>query len=247
MKRIIYIIFLLVFGVIANQSTFAQNADSLLKYMDNLMSAPKDKEASIKMTLTNKSGNIKEREALMKQKGVDKKLYRYTQPEDQAGIATLSLPGDIMWLYLPDFGNPKKISLLSKSQAFTGTDFSYEDMESRSYSERYTPTLLKSDDPEIYLLELIPMSDKSKYTKIIIHQNKTNYYPVKMEFYDKHNEIFKEADYTYTKQGKYWYAKEVLMTDLKKEHSTRILMTNVKFDQGLSDDEFLVENMKPKK
>jgi hypothetical protein len=34
------------------------------------------------------------------------------------------------------------------------------------------------------------------------------------------------------------------MTDLKKEHSTKIIMTDIKFDQGLGDDVFTVENLK---
>jgi outer membrane lipoprotein-sorting protein len=65
-----------------------------------------------------------------------------------------------------------------------------------------------------------------------------------MEFYDKKPAKFKEATYSYKKNGKYWYAEEVIMTDLKKEHSTKILLTDVKFDQGLSDDEFTVEKLK---
>jgi hypothetical protein len=35
------------------------------------------------------------------------------------------------------------------------------------------------------------------------------------------------------------------MKDIEKNHSSRILLTNVKFDQGLADDLFLVEKMKP--
>ena len=240
-KLISIIIFMLIFGV---KISVAQNADSLLQYMDNLMSAPKDKQAIVKIILTNKAGKEKVREAMMKQKGKDKKLYRYTKPESQAGISTLSLPDDIMWLYLPAIGKPTKISLLTKSQAFTGTDFSYEDMESRSYSERYTPTLIESIDPENYILELIPISKKSKYSRIVLYLNKAHNYPVKMEYYNNRDINIKVATYKYAKQGKYWYAEEVLMTDLKKDHSTGILMTDVKFDQGLSDDEFRVENLK---
>ena len=240
-KLISIIVIMLIFGV---KVSVTQNADSLLQYMDNLMSAPKDKQATVKIILTKKSGKEKIREAMMKQKGRDKKLYRYTKPEKQAGISTLSLPGDVMWLYLPAIGKPTKISLLSKNQAFTGTDFSYEDMESRSYSERYTPALLESSDPENYILELIPISKKSKYSKIVLYLNKTHNYPVKMEYYNNRDIYFKVATYKYAKQGKYWYAEEVLMTDLKKAHSTGILMTDVKFDQGLSDDEFRVENLK---
>lgn len=229
------------FGVIDSK---AQSAATLLQNMDNLMSAPKDKQGIIEITLTGKNEKEKVREAVMLQKGKDKKLYRYTKPENQAGIATLSLPDDVMWLYMPAFGSPKKISLLAKSQSFTGTDFSYEDMDSKTYTERYTPTLVQPQSGDSYVLELKPKSDKSKYSKIVLYLNKQYYYPIKMDYYDKNDVLFKTATYKYLKSGGYWYAEEVLMTDLKQNHSTLIKMKDVKFDQGLKDEDFAVEKLK---
>ena len=222
----------------------AQNAKVLLQNMDLLIAAPKDKEASVLMVITDKSGNEKKREASLKQKGKFKKLYRYTKPEKQAGIATLSLPDDLIWLYMPAFGKAIRISLLSKSQAFTGTDFSQEDMSGIPYSDRYDPIIINANDPDFYTLELTPKSKKTKYSKIILTMDKTNYYPIKMEFFNKSNNYFKLATYKYKKQDNYWYAKEVIMTSVLKKHSTSILLTDVKFDQGIDDDVFTVENLK---
>lgn len=224
---------------------YSQSAASLLKGMDDLMSAPKDKEAQVKMTLTDKSGKVKVREAIMKQKGQYKKLYRYTAPEKQIGIATLSLPDDIIWLYMPAFKKAIKVTLLSKSQAFTGTDFSYEDMSGSSYSERFTPKILDSSDDNLYQLELMPKSMKSRYSKILVYLDKTHLHPIKMEYFNKDKVFFKYATYSYKKQGSYWYAEEVMMKDMKKNHSTQIVLTEIKFDQGLKDQEFTVENLKP--
>ncbi len=159
----------------------AQDAASLLHDMDEIIAAPKDKVAVVKMIITDKSGKEKFREASLKQKGRFKKLYRYTKPEKQAGIATLSLPENVIWLYMPAFGKAVRINLLSKSQAFTGTDFSHEDMSGIPYSERYTPTFINSLNPDYYVLELIPKSKKSKYTKIVLTINRTVHYPLKME------------------------------------------------------------------
>lgn len=222
----------------------AQDAASLLHDMDEIIAAPKDKEASVIMIITDKSGKVKKREASLKQKGKFKKLYRYTKPEKQAGIATLSLPDDAIWLYMPAFGKAVRINLLSKSQAFTGTDFSHEDMSGIPYLERYEPKFINSIHPEHYVIELSPKSKKSKYTKIVLTLNKTVHYPLKMEYFDKTNKHFKTATYAYEKKEGYWYAKEVFMTDLNKKHSTKIILTDVKFDQGISDEEFLVENLK---
>jgi len=228
-------------------TSYSQSAVSLLKGMDALMSAPADKEAIVKMVLKDRSGKEKVREAVMKQKGQYKKLYRYTYPEKQIGTATLSLPDDVIWLSMPAFNKAVKVTLLSKSQAFTGTDFSYEDMSGTSYNERFTPRILPNTDEKIYQLELMPKSMKSRYSKIIVYLDKTHLYPIKMEYFDKNKVYFKYADYTYKKQGKYWYAEEVLMKDIKKEHSTEITLTDIKFDQGIDDAEFTVENLKIKK
>ena len=224
----------------------SQNAMTILNKMDNVMFSPKDRQGKVAIILTDKSGKEKIREAEMFQKGTDKKLYRYTKPESQAGMATLSLPGDVMWLYLPAFGNPKKISILSKDQAFNNTDFSYEDMATTPFAERYTPELLETSD-DTYLLSLVPRSGKSNYSKVLIKINKQYGYPVTMEYYDQNAKKFKEASYKHEKIGQYWNASEVIMKDLEKNHSTRILISEVKFDQGLSDDIFLLENLNPKK
>ncbi len=226
--------------------SFAQSAASLLQGMDALMSAPKDKEAVVKMVLKDKSEKEKVREAIMKQKGQYHKIYRYTFPEKQVGTATLSLPDDIIWLYMPAFNKAIKVTLLSKSQAFTGTDFSYEDMSGTSFSERFTPRILPSSDDQIYQLELMPKSMKSRYSKIIVYLDKTHLYPVKMEYFDKDKAYFKYATYSYKKQGNYWYAEKVIMTDISKNHSTEIYITQIKFDQGLDDAEFTVESLQPK-
>ena len=234
-------ILLLAFFMLSIIPLNAQDADSILAEMDNIMYSPKDKSGKVSIILVDKDGNEKVREADMFQKGSDKKLYRYTKPESQAGIATLSLPEGVMWLSMPAFEKPKKISLLSRSQAFTGTDFSYEDMATTTYSERFTPKVLDEGKND-YVLELKPKSNKSKYSKIILRVDKKGY-AIWMKYYNSQGRNFKEATYTYEKIGKYWNASEVIMKDFDKKHSTIIQLKDMKFDQGLSDDLFLVEKM----
>lgn len=223
---------------------FAQDAGEILQKTDRVLFSFKDKQANVEMILENRRDKEKIREAVLMQKGTEKRLYRYTKPESQAGIATLSLPGDIMWLYMPAFGRPKKISLLAKSQAFTGTDFSHEDMSVRSYAGDYTPTLLETTG-ETYILELVPKSGKSSYSKLVMQVDKDHYYPHRIEYYDKRRNKEKTATYVFRKTGDYWYAREVTMTDLKKDHATTIIMTDVIFDQGIPDETFTVEKMMP--
>jgi outer membrane lipoprotein-sorting protein len=238
--RIILFFALIFFSV---QITSAQDAAEILAAMDKVMFSSKDRSGIVTIILTDKDGSEKVREAEMYQKGPDKKLYRYTKPESQAGIATLSLPDGVMWMAMPAFANPKRISMLSKSQSFTGTDFSYEDMATTPYSDRFTAEI-RDTGANDYVLDLMPISNKSNYSKIILRVDKTNGYPIWMKFYNTQGRMFKEATYKYEKIGKYWNAKEVVMKDLEKDHSTTIKLTDIKFDQGLSDDLFEVENMK---
>ena len=242
MKTILKILFLTVF-VHTSLFASAQDAKTILANMDKIMFSAKDRSGKVTIILTEKDGSEKVREAEMFQKGADLKLYRYTKPESQAGIATLSLPDGVMWISMPAFEKPKRISMLSKSQSFTGTDFSYEDMATTPYSERFT-SKLTSTGADDYLLDLIPISGKSNYSKIILRVNKTNGYPIWMKFYNVQGRMFKEATYKYEKIGKYWNASEIVMKDLEKNHSTTIKLHDTKFDQGLSDDIFKVENMK---
>ena len=229
---------------LAALSSYSQDAAQILARMDQVLFAPKDKQGKVLIITRDKKGEEKVREAMMYQKGNDRKLYRYTKPESQAGIATLSLPGDVMWLYMPAFGKPKKISILARSQAFNNTDFSLEDMANVPYSERYT-AMLTGTDGDAFLITLVAGASKSNYSKIEALVSKEYGYPLKMDYFDIQGKKIKTSVHKYEKTGKYWNATEVVMTDLEKEHSTKIVLSEMKFDQGLPDDMFLVEKLAP--
>jgi outer membrane lipoprotein-sorting protein len=210
--------------------------------MDDVMYSPKDMTGKNKIILIDKNGKEEIREATVQQKGNDKRMFRFTSPASQAGISVLSLPNDVMYLYLPAFGKERRIASSAKNQNFAGTDFSYDDMESVLFSVKYTPKLVRNE-ANVYVLELTPIGGKSDYSKVMVHVNKTDYYPELMEYYDKGNTKVKEAKYTFKKIGNYWNAEEIEMTDLKKNHKTKMQMSDVKYDTGLSDDEFTVRKL----
>ena len=102
-----------------------------------------------------------------------------------------------MYLYLPAYGKERRIAPSAKNQNFAGTDFSYDDMESKSYSEKYTPVLVNTEN-SAFILELTPKG-RSDYSKIVVRVNKTDYYPEGMEYFDKGNNKVKTAIYTFKK------------------------------------------------
>jgi len=222
---------------------YAQDANAILSKVDDVMFSPKDMSGKTKIVLIDKNGKEKTREAIMVQKGTDKRIFRFTAPASQDGIAVLSLPDDVMYLYLPAYGKERRISTSVKSQNFAGTDFSYDDMEAKPNSEKYTPKLIEARG-DVFVLELTPKSPKSPYSKIVMEVHATHYYPVSGDYYDKSGKVIKEATSNYVKIGDYWNAQEMVMTDLKKNHTTRMIMSDVKYDQNLSDDEFTIRKLK---
>lgn len=223
-------------------SATAQDASTILKNMDDVMYSPKDLTGKNKIILVDKNGKQESREATVQQKGNDMRMLRFTAPASQAGIAVLSLPNDVMYLYLPAFGKERRISTSVKSQNFAGTDFSYDDMEAKPYTDKYAPKLLKTDATS-FVLELTPKG-QSDYSKLVVTINKANFYPEAMEYYDKGNNKVKEAKYIFKKVGNYWNAEEIEMTDLKKNHKTKMQMSDVKYDTGLTDNDFTVRKLK---
>ena len=243
MKTIKLSVFLSALFLITGFNVNAQDANTILKNTDNVMYSSKDMTGKTKIVLIDKAGKQKIREAIISQKGTDKRMFRFTAPSSQAGIAVLSLPNNVMYLYMPAFGKERRISSSVKNQKFAGTDFSYDDMESKPNAEKYTPKLLKTEG-NVYVLELKPKSAKSEYSKVIMKVHKTYFYPISAEFYDKGNNKIKEGKSVYKKIGKYWNAQEMTMTDLKKNHTTKMIMSDVKYDQNLSGDEFTVRKLK---
>jgi len=222
----------------------AQDADQILKGVDDVTFAPIDQKSNITIILIDKNGKEKTREATVIQKGSDKRLFRFTSPASQAGIAFLSLPDDIMYLYLPAFGKERRIATHVKNQKFAGTDFSYEDMEAKPLAEKYSPKLLKTEN-NAFVLELLPKPGiRIDYSRIIVSVNKENNCAEDFEFYDKSGRKVKIMVSEFEKIGGYWTQKEIIMTDLQKNHKTKMIMSEVHFDNNFSDDEFTVRKLK---
>lgn len=227
------------------ESVLSQDALAILKKTDQVTFAPKDQKATVRLIMTDKKGNEQTREAEYIQKGSEMRLFRFTAPASQKGIAFLSLPEDVMYIYMPAFGKEQRIASHVKNQSFAGTDFSYDDMESKTMSEEYDPKLI-SETADSYLLELSPKPGlKSDNSKVVVIIRKDNYYFSKVEYYDLGGRKYKELlNQNIEKIGNYWIAKDMLMKDLLKSHSTRMLTEQITVDSNIPDEEFSVRKLK---
>lgn len=222
-----------------NAEELTLTASQILEKVDDIINAPKDQDLKIKLVLIDKEGKEKIREMSMLQKGSDKRMVKFLSPADQKGIAFLSLPDDIMYLYLPAFKKVRRISSHVKNTKFAGTDFTYEDMEAKRYLEKWLPELIKKEDSH-YILQLNPKEGvKTDYSKLIMWVRTDNFYPTKIEHYDKGNKLYKVmVREKIEKVKEYWISKQSEMEDLKEKHKTKMLLEDVKFDSGLSDEFF---------
>lgn len=236
------VFFLFVFCL--NYALAQLTADEILKKADDVSYAPKDQFYKAKVTLIDKGGRESHRTALMYQKGTHKRFVKFTDPAEIRGIGFLSLPEDVNYVYLPAFKKSRRIASHIKNQNFAGTDFTYEDMEALTYSEKWKPELLRSDE-RYYVLNLTPREGRqSDYSKLVMYVRTDNFYPEKIEYYDKGGNLLKILTRRkIEKVGNYWIAFETEMKDVRKNHTTLLVLEDVKLDTNLSDEIFTLRNL----
>jgi len=236
--------FLISLFITGNLLAEDMSALEILIIADSLANAPQDQYLASTMVLIDKDGDERERKMIMYQKGGEKRLVRFLSPADQKGISFLSLPDDVMYLYLPAFRKIRMIASHVKNQNFAGTDFSYDDMSSFKFAEEYDPVLLQTTD-EHYQLELTPKPVVEKeHSKLIMWVRKDFFLTAKVEYYDKGGNLWKIMTRDQFEHiGNYWVARVMEMQDLKKNHSTKLLIDEVEYDTGQSDDIYTKRNL----
>ena len=215
------------------------DAAQILSRVDSVVNAPQDQTMNMKLLLIDKNGNEREREIIMQQKGSDRRMGKFLAPADQKGIAFLSLPGGVMYIYLPAFKKTRRIASHVKNTKFAGTDFTYEDMEASAYCEKYDAEFVEQT-ADTHALRLRPKEGvDSEYSMLLLHVDKDNFIPTRIEYFDKAGKPCKVMTRTeIEKIDGYWCARRSEMADLRSGQKTIMVLETVRFDQGLSDETF---------
>ena len=213
-----------------------------------------DGKAKVKMTITDKRGQTRYREFIILRKDVadggDQKYYVYfLKPADVRRMVFMvhkhvdTGKDDDRWLYLPGLDLVKRIAASDKRTSFVGSNFLYEDISGRNLAED-THELIETTNKH-YVVKNVPKKPDSvefSYYKVSIDRN--NFVPMKMEFYDKNNNLYRtiesqKVETIEVKEGDEMKTFPTVVTsvvsDLKTGSKTVMEFSGVKYNINLQD------------
>lgn len=216
--------------------------DEILRKVDEVFQAPRDKVAETRTELVDLERDARKTRMLkLWEKGQSKRLTKFLSPADQRGIAFLSLPGEVMYLYLPAFKKTRRIASHVKNRNFAGTDFTYEDMEAKEYAVKWRAERVPdAEDDEHYVIdETLRPGQTSDYGRLRMWVRRDNFYPTRTEYYDRGGNLIKVMTLSDIRQiDGYWEAMTKTMEDLRAKHKSIMTIEKVEFDTGLEDSVF---------
>ena len=200
-----------------------------------------DMEVSMDMLLIDASGHESRRKVVKRalEDGAqpDKTMGLFLEPADLRGTVMLtfeqSYGADEQWLYLPSLKRTKKINAENKSGSFLGTEFSWEDI-STSELTKYHYKYIK-DDGNAWVVERTPTYQFSGYSREVTWVDKGSNQTVKIDYYDKKNDLLKTLRLTEWEKfkDKFWRAKHYEMTNYQNKKKTILYLSQYKFGSGL--------------
>lgn len=180
--------------------------------------------------------------------GTSRMVLRFTQPAEVKGVALLVVNhpdrASDQWMWTPAIERDRRIALQDRSTRFFGTDFSFEDLEERDV-DQYDYTLLGDDTIDgaaMWRIQSTPRQGKSsQYTKSIVWVRKDNYAFARIENFLK-DQVVRRLNYLDIQnvQG-IWTARQMEMTDLKRNSRTRLTLDKLQYNVPMKDDDFTLQ------
>lgn len=208
-----------------------------------------DGKAKVKMTITNKQGQKREREFIILRKDVneggDQKYFVYFErPADVRKMVYMVhkhvelKKDDDRWLYLPALDLVKRIAAGDKRTGFVGSDFLYEDVSGRSLAED-THELIEATG-QFFVVKNVPKNPETvEFSYFNVSIDRKTYVPMKMEFHDKEGKLYRiiESKKVDIIQDFPTVVKSVV-SDLKTGSKTEMEFSDVKYNINLDEDIF---------
>lgn len=246
----------LTLGFVA-RTALAQDATEIMKKSHlAYYYAGDDGVAEVEMTMVSRSGKERNRQFVMLRlddsDGGEQKYYTYfRKPSDVARMTFMvhkSVEGnDARWIYVPAVDLIKPISADDKNSSFVGSDFSYEDVSGRRWTEdNHTLTgEAELDGKPVYVIESVPKEAYKGFAKKISYIDQETYLPLKEEYFDDKGEMIRR--FTAVKIEKIEGITTLVerkMENLKKGSYTTVTFSSIDYNTGLTDDLFTERYLK---
>ncbi len=244
---------LLLFGsaVMAEDATEIMKKSHLEYYY-----AGDDGVANVIMTITSKRGKERTKEFVMLRMDEEEggKQYYYTYFQKPSDVARLTFMvhknpdgNDSRWIYVPSVDLIKPISADDKNSSFVGSNFTYEDVSGRHWSEDTHKLLADSTigDRPVYVIESTPVKPYKGFSKKLSYIDKENYLPLLERYYDKKGKLDRvfRADKIEDVDGITTMTARS-MENVKKGGKTTIVFSGIKYNVGLTKDIFTERYLK---
>lgn len=222
----------------------------------NLFYAGDDGIAEVVMTIVNSKGKERVREFAMlridDEDGGEQKYYTYfRKPSDVSRLTFMvhknPFETDNRWLYVPSVDLVKRISADDKGSSFVGSDFSYEDVSGRHWSEDNHRIVEEKqmDGRDVFVIESIPKESDKSFARKITYIDKEKMLPIREEYYDKKDQL--ERVFTAEKIQTIDGIETVTlrkMENVKKNQYSTVEFTGIDYNIGVTDDIFTERYLK---
>ena len=172
-------------------------------------------------------------------KNETKSLIKFYKPTNIKNTALLSSADKIkdkttQWLYLPAFKSVKRLSTEEKNKSFVGSDFSISDIAGRLVNKDRHRFI--KEDSKYYYIESVPKDSQDPYAKLIVVVHKETFVPIKIDFYDRQNKLFKTLSNQKVKKikGMYLVTKSI-MNNRETKGQTTITSSDIRVGISVSN------------
>lgn len=244
-------------------NVFALTADEVMKKSQTaFLYQGKDFKARVLMKLISQNGQERVREMTMLRKnygesGGEQKYFMYFyQPADVKDMTFMVYKYQAKdadrWLFVPAINMVRRIAAKDKRSSFVGSDFSYEDVSGRNLTEDTHTTVReeKLGNKDCFVIKSSPKTGDSDFSYKLSWIDKASFLPLKEEYYDRRNELYKVFTADEIKDIKAFptIIKRV-MKNLQNGHRTEVSYTKTDYNIGLEDSLFSERFLKqpPKK
>lgn len=242
-------------GALGLTSCFLASAEDAVPSVDEIVKKAnhaayyqgKDGRARVKMTITDKQGNTREREFTIIRRDMDEQdgeqrfyvhFYRPADVRDMVFMVWKFVgKDDNRWLYLPALDLVRQIAASDERTSFVGSSFFYEDVSGRGIEEDNHELVEVTND--YYVLRNTPKDPSGvEFDSYKMYIHKSTFIPVRVEF-EKSGNVYRvgEALKVEDIQG-YKTVTRSRMNDTNLGLDTTLEYLKVEYDLGIPDNIF---------